>query len=325
MTHVLQFDRTGGPEVLVWREVPDPVPGPGQVLVRHSAIGLNYIDIYHRSGVYPVPQLPSGLGYEAAGTVAAVGDGVDGLKVGDRVAYAAGPLGAYAESRVIAAERAIFLPGGVEEETAAAFLFKALTAQFLLRRVYPVKAGDVVLIHAAAGGVGLLLCQWAKHLGATVIGTVGDEAKADLARRNGCDHTILYRTEPFDERVAALTGGAKAHVVYDSVGNDTFLRSLDCLRTFGTLVSFGVASGDAPLLDVRLLLAKGSLFVTRPSFGHYTRDIGDYRSGVAEVLELMAAGVLNTAVNARYPLRDAVRAQADMEARKTTGASLLIP
>jgi NADPH2:quinone reductase len=324
MTHAIRVERIGGPEVLAWEEIGPAEPGPGQVRLRHAAIGINYIDIYHRSGVYPL-SLPAILGLEAAGIVVAVGSGVTRVRPGDRVGYAGGPPGAYAEERVMSEDRLIVLPLTVEAEQAASVLFSGLTAHFLLRQVYPVKAGDVVLIHAAAGKVGLLLCQWAKHLGATVIGTVGNEAKAELVRRNGCDFPIVYTREQVAECVARVTGGAKASVVYDSVGKDTFEASLESLRPKGMLVSFGVASGETPLLDLRLLLSKGSLFVTRPSFGHYMGSPEAYRAAAGELLELVGQGTLKVITNHRFALRDAATAHRTIEGRQTTGACLLMP
>jgi NADPH2:quinone reductase len=320
----IRVEQIGGPEVLSWQEVDVAEPGPRQVRVRHAAIGINYIDVYHRSGVYPL-SLPAVLGLEAAGTVVTVGSGVTRVRPGDRVAYAGGPPGAYAEERVMGEDRLIVLPPTVDAEQAASVLFSGLTAQFLLRQVYPVKAGDIVLIHAAAGNVGLLLCQWAKHLGATVIGTVGSDAKAKLVRQYGCDFPIVYTRENVAECVSRTTGGAKASVVYDSVGKDTFAHSLDSLRPKGMLVSFGVASGETPPLDLRLLLSKGSLFVTRPSFGHYMSEPEAYRAAAAELLALVGDGVLKVITNHRFALRDAEISHRAIEGRQTSGACLLIP
>jgi NADPH2:quinone reductase len=285
---------------------------------------MNYIDIYHRSGVYPL-SMPAVLGLEAAGTVITVGPGVTRVRPGELVAYAGGPPGAYAEERVMGEDRLIVLPSGVDAEQAASVMFSGLTAQFLLRQVYPVKAGDVVLIHAAAGKVGLLLCQWAKRLGATVIGTVGNDAKAELVKQNGCDFPIIYTREKVSERVARITDGAKVNVVYDSVGRDTFAESLDSLRPKGMLVSFGVASGETPPLDLQLLLSKGSLFLTRPSFGHYMGEPESYRAAASELLALVQTGALKIITNHRFALRDAATAHRTMEGRQTTGACLLIP
>ena len=324
MVHAVRVERVGGPEVLSWQETEVPEPGPGQVRIRHTAIGINYIDIYHRSGVYPL-QLPAVLGLEAAGEVVAVGSTVTRVRLGDRVAYAGGSPGAYAEQRTMSEDRLIVLPPAIDAERAASVLFSGLTAHFLLRQVYPVQSGDIVLVHAAAGKVGLLLCQWAKHLGATVIGTVGNDAKAELAAQNGCDFPLVYRRENIAEAVARITRGAKADVVYDSVGKDTFAQSLDSLRPRGMLVSFGVASGETPPLDLRLLLSKGSLFVTRPSFGHYMAEPEAYRAAAGELLTLIGDGALNVITNRQFALRDAATAHSALEARQTTGASLLIP
>lgn len=324
MTRAVRMDRTGGPDVLSFQDVTEAAPGPGQIAVRHTAIGVNYIDVYHRSGVYPLP-LPATPGVEGAGIVTAVGPGVDGFRIGDRIAYAGGAPGAYSEHRVLDAARAIVLPDTIHDDQAASLLFSGLTAQFLLRRVYAVEAGDVVVVHAAAGKVGLLLCQWAHHLGATVIGSVGTDEKAEVASRHGCDFPVVYTRDKVSEAVARITAGAKAHVVYDSVGKDTFADSLDCLRVRGLLVSFGVASGETPPLDLRLLLTKGSLYVTRPSFGHYMSDPGDYQAAAAELFALVADGVLTVPLGQRFALADAAAAHRSLEARRTTGASILVP
>jgi NADPH:quinone reductase len=324
MNKAIRIAQTGGPEVLSWQDHQIGEPTAGSIRVRHSAIGLNYIDIYHRSGVYPVP-LPATLGLAGSGEVTAVGVGVSNWSVGDRIVYAGGPLGAYSQERLLPAERAVPQPTGIADEIAASIIFSGLTAQFLVRQTYKVKPGDTVLIHAAAGNVGLLLCQWAKHLGATVIGTVGTDDKAELVRRHGCDHAIVYSRQDFVAEVERVTGGAKAHVVYDSVGKDTFLGSMDCLRPMGLLVTFGVASGDTPLLDPRLLLSKGSLFVTRPSFGHYMGSAAGYQVAAKELLDLVEAGILKVEAPRRFALEDVKTAHRAMEARQTTGASLLIP
>jgi NADPH2:quinone reductase len=324
MTHAIQLEQIGGPEVLAWQPTEVPDPGPDQVRLRHTAIGLNYVDIYHRTGVYPL-KLPAIPGVEAAGIVTAVGNSVRRLKVGDRVAYAGGAPGAYAQERVMDAERLLVLPDALDDERAASVLFSGLTAQFLVRQVYAVKPGDMILVHAAAGNVGLLLCQWAKHLGATVIGTVGSDAKAKIAAAHGCDNPIVYTRENFVAAVEGITHGAKANVAYDSVGKDTFMQSLDCLRPKGTLVSYGVASGDTPLLDLRLLLAKGSLFVTRPSFGHYMADAAIYRAAADELFGLIGQGILKAEVSQRFPLHDAAAAHRAIEGRRTSGASILLP
>ncbi len=321
MTHAIRFHQTGGPEVLKWEPVDVGDPGPGQVRLHHRAVGLNFIDVYHRTGLYPV-QLPAIPGLEAAGVVEAVGPGVTDFKVGDRVAYASGPLGAYAEARLMPAERLVALPGVISDGQAAAMMLQGLTAQYLLRRTYPVQRGDTLLVHAAAGGVGLILCQWAKHLGATVIGTVGNEQKAALARAHGCDHTILYTQEDFQARVMDITNGRKVQVVYDSVGRDTFDRSLDCLAPLGTMVLFGQSSGTVPPLDLNVLSAKGSLFVTRPTLATYTARRTDLLAGAAELFEVVEQGIVKITINQRYPLREAVRAHRDLEARRTTGSTI---
>ncbi|HTC99271.1 MAG TPA: quinone oxidoreductase, partial [Bradyrhizobium sp.] len=260
MTHAIRFHKTGGPEVLVWEEVQVGKPGPGEARIRHTAVGLNFVDIYNRSGVYP-SQLPSGLGGEGAGVVEEVGSGVTDLKPGDRVAYGAAPIGAYSEARLIPANRLIKLPDSIDDKTAAAMMLKGLTTQYLIRQTYRVKSGDTILLHAAAGGVGLILSQWAKHLGATVIGTVGSEEKAKLAQAHGCAHTIIYTKEDFVKRVDEITGGKKVPVVYDSVGKDTFLKSLDCLAPLGVAALFGASSGNVDPLNLGLLAQKGSLYV----------------------------------------------------------------
>jgi NADPH2:quinone reductase len=321
----IRFNRTGGPEVLSWEEVTLGSPGPGQVSVRHTAIGLNFIDTYHRTGLYPVPSVPSGIGLEAAGIVESVGEGVTDFAVGDRVAYGTGPIGAYSEARNMPAEKLVKLPDGIDDRTAAAIMLKGLTAQYLLRRTYRVKAGDTILVHAAAGGVGLLLCQWAKHLGATVIGTVGSTAKGELARAHGCDHTILYRVTDVAKRVRELTAGAGVPVVYDSVGKDTFAASLDSLAPLGMMVSFGNASGPVPAFDPLLLSQKGSLFLTRPTLMHYAARREDLLAMAAELFEVVQSGVVKVEINQTFRLFDAAHAHRDLEGRKTTGCSILTP
>lgn len=324
MPHLIRFERTGGPEVLQWVAVDVPPPAAGEVQVRHHAVGLNYIDTYHRSGLYPLP-LPSGLGQEAAGVVEAVGEGVTELQPGDRVAYAGGPLGAYAECRNIAAQHLVKLPDSLSFEQGAAMMMQGLTAQYLLRRTYQVQPGDTILIHAAAGGVGLIVCQWAKALGATVIGTVSSDEKADLARQHGCDHAIVTRRDKVSERVRALTGGAGVDVVYDSIGKDTFLDSLACLRPLGMMVSFGNASGPVEAFDLGLLARMGSLFVTRPTLFTYTARREDLLAMADELFGVVASGQVRININQRYPLQDAATAHRELEARRTTGSSVLIP
>jgi len=321
MVQAIRFARTGGPEVLEWQGVEVGKPGPGQVRLRHNAVGLNYIDTYQRSGLYPMP-MPSGLGSEAAGIIEEVGPGVAGLKPGDRVAYAGGPLGAYSEARVMPADRLVPVPGGITDQQAAAMMLKGMTAWYLVRRTHPIKRGETILIHAAAGGVGLIVCQWAKHLGATVIGTVGDEEKAALAKRNGCDHPILYKQEDFVARVNELTQGRKLPVVYDSVGKDTFYKSLDCLAPLGLMVSFGQSSGAIGPVDIGILSAKGSLFLTRPTLNTYTASREDLLTAARELFEVVQSGVVKIAVNQTYPLREAARAHHDLEGRKTTGSTV---
>lgn len=324
MSHLIRFERTGGPEVLQWVEVDVPPPAAGEVQVRHHAVGLNYIDTYHRSGLYPLP-LPSGLGQEAAGVVEAVGEGVAELQLGDRVAYAGGPLGAYTERRNIAAQHLVKLPDSLSFEQGAAMMMQGLTAQYLLRRTYRVQPGDTILIHAAAGGVGLIVCQWAKALGATVIGTVSSDEKAALARQHGCDHAIISTREKVSERVRALTGGAGVNVVYDSIGKDTFLDSLACLRPLGMMVSFGNASGPVEAFDLGLLARMGSLFLTRPTLFTYTARREDLLAMADELFGVVASGQVRITINQRYPLQDAVTAHRDLEARRTTGSTVLIP
>src|SRR5271167_2311327 len=274
MTHAIRFHKPGGPEVLVWEEVNVGKPGPGEVRIRHTAVGLNFVDIYNRSGLYPVA-LPSGLGSEAAGVVEEIGPGVTDLKPGDRVAYGSASVGAYAEARLIPADRLIKLPDNIDDKTAAAMMLKGLTVQYLIRQTYRVKAGDTILLHAAAGGVGLILSQWAKHLGATVIGTVGSDEKAKLAKAHGCAHTIVYTREDFAKRVDEITEGKKVAVVYDSVGKDTFLKSLDCLAPFGVAALFGASSGSVDPLNLGILAQKGSLYVTRPTLHTYAAKHAD--------------------------------------------------
>lgn len=324
MTRAIRIHETGGPEVLRFEDWDPGPPKKGWVRVRHRAVGLNYIDTYHRSGLYPVA-LPSGLGLEAAGFVEELGEGVTRWKVGDRVAYGTGPIGAYSEVANIPASRVVAVPDDVTDEQAAALTLKGLTAWFLLRRTYRVKPGDTILFHAAAGGVGMLACQWAKHLGATVIGTAGGEAKTALAREHGCTHVIDYSRENFVRRVQDLTGGEGVPVVYDGVGRETFEGSLDCLRPLGMMVSFGNASGPPPPVDLAQLSQLGSLFVTRPSLTHYTRDPAELAAGAAELFELVSAGAIKAEIHQRFPLSEAAAAHSDLEARKTTGATVLLP
>jgi len=322
MAHAIRFEKAGGPDVLSWQQVEVSRPGEGQVRLRHTAVGLNYIDTYHRSGLYQLP-MPSGLGSEGAGVVEEVGPGVAGLSRGDRVAYAGGPIGAYADERVMPAERLVPVPAGITDQQAAAMMLKGMTAWYLVRRTHQVKRGETIMIHAAAGGVGLIVSQWTKHLGATVIGTVGDEEKATLAKRNGCDHPILYKREDFVARVNELTQGKKLPVVYDSVGKDTFYKSLDCLAPLGLMVSFGQSSGAIGAVDIGILSAKGSLFLTRPTLNTYTASREDLLTAARELFEVVQSGAVKIAVNQTYPLREAARAHRDLEGRRTTGSTIL--
>ena len=324
MTHAIRMHRTGGPEVLQWETVDVPDPGPGEIRVRHTAVGLNYIDIYFRTGLYQAP-LPLTPGFEAAGVVEAVGPGVTLFRAGDRIAYSSGPHGAYAEARVMPADRAVALPEGITDQQGAAMMLQGMTAEYLLRRTYRVKAGDTILVHAAAGGVGLILCQWAKHLGATVIGTVGSDEKAALARAHGCDHPIVYTREDFLARVLEITQGRKVPVVYDSVGRDTFEKSLDCLAPLGLLALFGQASGPVPPFELGKLAAKGSLFITRPTLFTYTAQRADLEASARALFDVVTSGAVKIEVNQTYALRDAARAQADLEGRRTTGSTVLLP
>lgn len=324
MSHAIRFHHTGNPDVLQWEAFDPGVPAAGEARVRHHAIGLNYIDTYHRSGLYPVA-LPSGIGLEGAGVVESVGAGVGDLAPGDRVAYAGGPLGAYAEVRNIPADRLVKLPDAISFEQGAAMMLQGLTAQYLLRRTYRVQPGDTILIHAAAGGVGLIVCQWAKALGATVIGTVGSDEKAATARAHGCDHPIVYTREKFAERVRELTGGEGVAVVYDSIGADTFMDSLSCLRPLGMMVLFGAASGPVAPFDCGLLAKMGSLFLTRPTLFTYTAKRADLVAMAAELFEVVSAGKVKIEINQRYALKDAAQAHRDLEARKTTGSTILLP
>jgi len=324
MNHAIRIHEYGGPERMVWEEIPLPAPKPGEALVRHRAVGLNYIDVYFRSGLYKAPALPAIIGMEGAGIVEAIGEGVTEVAVGDRVAYATAPIGAYVEARTIKADRLYRLPEPISFETGAAMMLQGMTAQYLLRRTYPVKRGETIVIHAAAGGVGLIMCQWAKHLGATVIGTVSTEAKAELARANGADH-VLLTSEDLSARVKQITGGAMVPVVFDSVGKDSFVASLDSLAPFGVMVSYGNASGPVPPVDIGILAAKGSLFLTRPTLATYTARREDLLASASEVAEAITSGVVNIQVNQRYALRDAAEAHRALEARKTTGSTVLLP
>ncbi|RWD75069.1 quinone oxidoreductase [Mesorhizobium sp.] len=325
MSKAIRIHANGGPEVLAYEDADPGQPGEGQILIRHTAIGLNFIDVYYRSGLYPPPGgLPLIPGSEAAGVVLALGTGVDWLKPGDRIAYAIN-VGAYSEQRVIAADRVVKVPDGIGDEQAAAMMLKGMTAEYLLRRTFPVKAGDTILYHAAAGGVGLILGQWAKHLGATVIGTASSSDKIELARAHGFDHVINYKEQDFVAGVAALTGGRKCDVVYDSVGADTFPASLDCLRPLGMFVSFGSSSGPVPPFPMSLLAQKGSLYATRPMLFVYNAKREDLVKSAEALFDVVNSGVVEIKINQRYALKDARKAQADLEGRKTTGTTVLIP
>jgi len=324
MVAAVRVHKHGGPEVLTYEDIDVPPPGPGQVRLRQHAAGLNFIDTYFRTGAYPAPAgLPFVAGQEGAGEITAVGDGVTGLAVGDRVGYVT--IGAYAAERNLPADRAVKLPDAISYQQAAGTMLKGLTACYLLRRTFAVKPGMTVLIHAAAGGVGLIACQWANALGATVIGTVGSKDKADLARANGCRHTILYRDEDFVARVREITGGALCDVVYDGVGRSTFPASLDCLHPLGMFVSFGASSGQIEAFNIGMLQAKGSLFATRPTLNHYAAKRDDLVSLAAETFEVIASGKVTIPINRTYALKDARKAHEDLEGRSTTGASILLP
>ena len=323
MPYAMRIHEHGGPEVMSWEEVEVGKPGPGEVRVRNTAVGLNYIDTYHRSGLYPM-KLPLVLGSEGAGVIEAVGPRVKGFKVGDRVAYAQ-PIGAYAEVLLRPVARLVKIPSGIEDQTAAAMMLKGMTAWYLCRRTYRVKKGDTVLVHAAAGGVGQILCQWAKHLGATVIGTVGSAEKADLAKKAGCRHVIVSSSEKVSERVKAITKGKGVPVVYDGIGKDTFMDSLDCLAPLGLMASFGNASGAVPPVNIGLLASKGSLFLTRPTLVNYTATPEDLATAARELFSVVKKGAVKIRINQTYPLREAAQAHRDLEARKTTGSTVLLP
>ena len=320
----IRIKRTGGPEVLEYVDVEVGEPGPGEARVRHHAIGINFIDVYFRTGLYPQP-LPAGAGMEGAGVVEAVGEGVTEVKVGDRVAYAGRPNGAYAQSRIMPSSLLLRLPDNIDFETGAAMMLQGLTVQYLLNRTYKVKAGDTILFHAAAGGVGLIACQWARAIGARLIGTVGSDEKGKLALAAGASHVINYNSENFVERVKELTGGAKVPVVYDSIGADTFIGSLDCLQPLGTMVSFGSASGPVPPFSLQELASRGSLFITRPTLFSYAAKRADLEAMAADLFEMVASGKVKIDINQRYPLAEAARAHEELEARKTTGSSILLP
>ncbi|MGH8247869.1 MAG: quinone oxidoreductase family protein [Gammaproteobacteria bacterium] len=324
MTKAVRFHNAGGPEVLVYEDVAVGEPGPGQARVRHTAIGLNFIDTYHRSGLYPLA-LPSGLGLEGAGVVEAVGSGVTHVRAGDRVAYAGGPPGAYSAARVMPADKLVKIPAGISDQQAAAMMLKGLTVWYLIRRTYRVQKGETVLWHAAAGGVGLIACQWLKSLGVSVIGTVGSDEKAKIAKAHGCDQTIVYTRENFVERVKQITAGRKVPVVFDSVGKDTFMGSLDCLMPRGLLCVFGNGSGPVAAFDLNLLSAKGSLYATRPTLMNYTGQREDLEAGAKELFDVVESGKVKIEINQTYRLADAAQAHRDLQGRKTTGSTVLLP
>jgi NADPH2:quinone reductase len=323
MPYAIRAHQTGGPEVLQWEEVAVGDPGPGEVRVRNTAVGLNFIDTYHRSGLYPMP-MPLTLGSEGAGVIEAVGPKVKGFKKGDRVAYAQ-PIGAYAEVLIRPVARLVKIPAGITDQTAAAMMLKGMTAWYLLRRTYKVKKGDTILVHAAAGGVGQILCQWGKHLGATVIGTVGSDAKAPLAKKAGCKHVIVASREKISQRVRDLTKGRGVPVVYDGIGKETFMESLDCLSPLGTMASFGNASGAVPPVNIGILAQKGSLFLTRPTLVNYTATRADLDAAARDLFAVVKKGAVKISINQTYPLREAAQAHRDLEGRKTTGSTVLLP
>ncbi|MFL5236406.1 MAG: quinone oxidoreductase family protein [Rhizomicrobium sp.] len=320
----IRFDHAGGPEVLNLEDIEPPPPAAGQVRVKHTAIGVNFIDTYHRSGLYPVP-LPSGLGLEAAGVVDALGDGVSELKMGDRVGYCTGPIGAYAEANDVPADRVVKLPDGMSDEIAAASMLKGMTAEYLLRRTFAVQRGQTIVFHAAAGGVGLIACQWAKHLGATVIGTVGSDDKIDPARSHGCAHVLNTRNEDWPRQVRDITGGEGVPVVYDGVGKATWQGSLDCLAVRGMMVSFGNASGAVPAFDPAVLSAKGSLYLTRPTLFHYVQTRAELQQAADDLFAVIESGAVTISINQRFKLADARAAHEALHSRATTGATVLLP
>lgn len=321
MTKAVRFYEAGGPEVMKWEDVEVGAPGAGEVRIRHNAVGLNYIDVYFRTGLYPAP-LPNGLGMEGAGVIEELGDGVVGLSVGDRVAYAGRPIGAYAEARVMPAEGLIKIPDSIDDATAAAMMLQGMTTEYLLQRTFPVKKGDTILFHAAAGGVGLMACQWARHIGATLIGTVGSDEKAALAKANGAAHTINYRTENFADRVKEITDGKGVPVVYDAIGKDTFEGSLDCLSPRGLMVSFGNASGPVENINLAILGAKGSVYVTRPSLMDYNASRADLEKSAGNLINMISSGALKVNIGQTYPLSEVRKAHEDLEGRKTTGSTV---
>jgi NADPH:quinone reductase len=325
MSKAIKFYKNGGPEVLKWEDHDPGKPGEGEVRIRHKAIGLNFIDVYHRTGLYPLPGLPAIPGMEGSGVVEAVGQQVDELVVGDRVSYAGLPPGAYAQVRCIPAHRLVKMPDNLSFETGAAMMLKGMTARYLIRGCYPVASGDIILIHAASGGVGSIVSQWAHDIGATVIGTVGSAEKAEKARVNGCDHPILYAQEDFVEKVREITNGKGVNVVYDSVGQATFMKSLDCLQPLGTMVTFGQSSGPVPPLELGLLATKGSLFLTRPSLMTYTEKREDLLAHAKDLFDVVLRGAVKITIGQTYPLSEVSVAHRDLEGRKTTGSTILVP
>jgi NADPH:quinone reductase len=325
MVAAVRVHKFGGPEVLTYEDIEVPAPGPGQIRIKQKASGINFIDTYFRQGMYPSPVgMPFVAGNEGAGEVVAVGSGVTDIKVGDRVAYVTA-LGAYAAERILPADRAVKLPNNISDEQAAGMMLKGMTVQYLINRTFKVEKGTTVLMHAAAGGVGLILCQWANHLGATVIGTVGSKDKAELAKKNGCHHTILYRDEDFVARVKDITGGKLCDVVYDGVGKQTFPGSLDCIRPLGMFVSFGSSSGQIDAFNINILQQKGSLFATRPTLNTYTAKREDLLKTANDLFDKVGSGAVKIPINQKYPLKDATKAHQDLEGRETTGSSILVP
>jgi NADPH2:quinone reductase len=320
----IRVHEPGGPDVLRWEDVTVGEPGPGEARIRHTAVGLNYVDVYYRTGLYKPPSYPFIPGSEAAGVVEAVGAGVSDVKPGMRVAYGAAPMGAYSQARLVPADRLVPLPDRIDDRTAAAMMLKGMTAHYLLLRIGKIDRGDTILIHAAAGGVGLIVCQWARSLGATVIGTVGSDEKAELARAHGCQHPIVYTREKFVDRVKEITGGKGVKVAYDSVGKDTLLGSVDCLQTLGTVALFGQSSGPVPPFDLALL-ARGSFFITRPSLFHYVAAHEDLVAAARALFDVVLSGAVKIEVRQTHPLSEAARAHRDLESRKTTGSTVLLP
>ena len=325
MNHAIKIHKTGGPEVLSWEEHDPGMPGAGEARIVHEAIGLNFIDVYHRTGLYPLPALPAVLGLEGAGVVEMVGEGVTDLAKGDRVAYAGVPPGAYSETRCIPAHRLVKLPEAISTRDAAGMMLQGMTARYLLKGCHLVQAGSTILVHAASGGVGSILCQWANHIGATTIGTVGSKEKAEMARKNGCTHTVLYQEEDFAASVQKITNGRGVDAVYDSVGQATFMKSLDCLRPMGTMVSFGQSSGPVEPINIGVLGAKGSLFLTRPSLMHYTAAREDLVAHAQDLFAVVLSGAVRMHILQEYALKDTAQAHRDLENRKTSGSTVLLP